>query len=151
MDNRVACDCNGLRGTGHFEVDGDWLILKSTLGEHRVRVGVLKPRKLAARLLKNLCAKAAAAAPPNASEPTSSVPSVSDRAQALVDAQRDKLIAMASDDPQGAAEENILDQMIANERVIDTAVQSLAPIAPNAVTTASPIESTSEASPLSRE
>ena len=46
---RVACECNRRRAWGSYTVDGDWLIVRSTLGDHRVRLGLADPRKLAFR------------------------------------------------------------------------------------------------------
>lgn len=130
MNNRVACDCNGLRGTGFFEVDGQWLVLNSTLGVHRIRVGISDPKKLAARLLKNVCSKAAATGShPSAGETVGSILGVAEKAHEVVDAQRDKIAYMATDDPKRGAEERILDQAIINARVIHATVQSLTPAA----------------------
>lgn len=139
LENRVSCECDGLRGTGTFEVEGDWLVLTSTLGEHRVRLGLANPRKLAAKLVRNLCKKAAAAA----ASDRPSVASVSDKANHLVDIQRDKIVAMPTDDPQRAAAESLLDTMIGNARAIGEACEVLAPpeaaaIAPEAEPVAPP-------------
>lgn len=133
LNNRVACDCNGLRGTGFFEVEGEWLVLHSTLGVHRTRLGISNPKKLAARLLKNVCSKAAAAtSPPNAVEFVRGHLGVAEKAQELVDAQRNKITGMSADDPTRSAEERILDQAIINARIIDTTARTLAPEPVNA-------------------
>lgn len=44
-----------------------------------------------------------------------------DRAQSKVDAQRDKIAKMASDDPRRADEERILDVLIKNAQLATTA------------------------------
>ncbi len=70
--------------------------------------------------MKNICMKAVAQMA--AEVPQSSCSSnVSDKAQQMIRVQRDKIAAMASDDPQRVNEEGMLDQMITNARLIDAA------------------------------
>lgn len=55
---RVGCICNGVRVKGTYEVEDGFLILTAPFGETRVALGLRKPQRLAATLMKNLCMKA---------------------------------------------------------------------------------------------
>ena len=121
--SRVACDCNDMRASGYYHVAGDWLVLKSTVGDYRVRLGIADPRKIASKLLKNACLKATRAA--RADPKPCCASSVSDKARQLVDLQRDRLAAAS--DPERPREAQMLDQIVANARSIDAASRLLDP------------------------
>lgn len=121
--SRVACDCNDMRASGYYHIAGDWLVLKSTVGDYRVRLGIADPRKIASKLLRNACLKAARAA--RADPHLCCASSVSDKAQLLVDLQRDRLATLAAGDPERPHEALMLDQIVANARSIDAASRLL--------------------------
>lgn len=83
----VQCRHLGLEVSGTFEVEGRFLILTSSLGVRRTSLGLQDPRKLAARLLKNLC-KAHAARVPCAAVAARSLAAQSREAEVVTGAQR---------------------------------------------------------------